>query len=73
MRRLNQLSWIEFGPSEHQQLLTLVLSVNTYRQIAGADLPLAIPEDFRRKVVKGVAIRSDTSSGFVPVTNFVGY
>ncbi|MGH2452864.1 MAG: hypothetical protein ACREJL_00965 [Candidatus Methylomirabilales bacterium] len=52
---------------------TLVNTPNTYRQIAGADLPKAIPEDFRNKVVKALAIRSDTTSGFVLCTNFVRY
>ncbi|MGH2628373.1 MAG: hypothetical protein ACRDHY_17175 [Anaerolineales bacterium] len=72
MKKL-QVSWIEFGPNEQQELATLVNTPNTYRQIVGADLPQALPEDFRNKIVKSIAIRSDTTSGFVVCTNFVRY
>lgn len=72
-RKQNQVSWIVFGPEQLEQAVSLVSTANTYRQIVGTDLPEAVPEDFRRKSVKAVALRSDSTSGFTLVTNFVRY
>lgn len=69
----NQVSWVVVPPDQYPQTISLVSTTNAYRQITGADLPPCIPEDFRRKMVKGIAMRSDSTSGFVLVIDLVRY
>src|SRR5947208_134438 len=68
-RMQNQESWDVITPAEEAEIRELVVP-NQYRVILPHELPVFLPASLRNKIINGIVMATDVSSGWVFVANW---